>query len=166
MTAHSIFQWFAPPECPRTDLRHRARALWIVSWPFFAVVTVLLGIAVLVEPETLARRATTVAAVGGLMTVLHITSRGGRPVLARWILVTGLSAIVTQRGWVTGGIHAPVAVFYVLFIVMAGRLLGTRGAVATAATCTLGAIVLAVGTALGWLVPTPGAGSTLGSFAF
>jgi signal transduction histidine kinase len=166
MTRQSIFQWFAPPELARTDLRHRARALWIVSWPFFLVVTVLLGIAVLVEPQTLVRRATTVAAVGGLMTALHMTSRGGRPVLASWILVTGLSVIVTQRAWVTGGIHAPVAVFYVLFIVIAGVLLGARGAVATAAACTLGAIVLTVGTTLGWLTLRPGAGSALGGFVF
>ena len=166
MTPQSIVQWFAPPEFERADLRHRARALWIVSWPFFAVVTVLLGIAVLVEPDTLVRRATTIAAVGGLMTVLHMTSRAGRPVLASWILVIGLSVIVTQRAWVTGGIHAPVAVFYVLFIVMAGVLLGARGAIATAALCTLGAIVLTVGTALGWLTPRPGAGSALGGFVF
>jgi len=166
MTAQSIFQWFAPPEFARVDLRHRARALWIVSWPFFAVITVLLGIAALVEPHTLVRRATTVVAVGGLIAVLHMTSRAGRPVLASWILVSGLAVIVTQRAWVTGGIHAPVAVFYVLFIVMAGVLLGSRGAVATAGACTLGAIVLAVGTALGALTPRPGAGSVLGGFVF
>jgi signal transduction histidine kinase len=87
-------------------------------------------------------------------------------VLASWILVIGLSVIVTQRAWFTGGIHAPVAVFYVLFIVMAGVLLGARGAVATAAACTLGAIVLAVGTTLGALTPRPGAGSALSGFVF
>jgi signal transduction histidine kinase len=125
---------------------------------------VLLGIAVLVEPQTLARRATTVVAVGGLMTVLHMTSRGGRPVLASWILVTGLSVIATQRAWVTSGIHAPVAVFYLVFIVMAGVLLGTRGAIATAATCTLGAIVLTLGTTLGSIAPKPGDGPALGGF--
>ena len=166
MIPQLIFEWFAPPQLARADLRHRARALWLVSWPFFAVVTILLGIAVLVEPETLVRRATTIAAVGGLMTVLHMTSRAGRPLLASWVLVIGLSVIVTQRAWVTGGIHAPVAVFYVLFIVMAGVLLGARGAVATAAACTLGAIVLTVGTTLGWLTPRPGAGSALGGFVF
>src|SRR5437764_625906 len=47
MSSQSFFHWFAPPEYARTDLRRPARALWIVSWPFFAVVTVLLGIVVL-----------------------------------------------------------------------------------------------------------------------
>jgi len=159
-------RWFAPPNFPRADLRERARSLWMVSWPFFAVVTVVLVIAVLVEPSTAARRAITIASVGALVAVLHAISRAGRPILASWVLVVGLSVIVTQRAWITGGIHAPVAVFYLLFIVVAGVLLGTRGALATAAVCTLGAIVLAIGTALHWLMPRPGAGSALGGFVF
>src|SRR5688572_7774328 len=124
MIPQPIVRWFEPPELVRPDLRSHARALWVVSWPFFAVVTVVLGIAVLVEPNTLARRVTTVAAVGALIAILHSISRAGRPVLASWILVIGLSVIVTQRAWITGGIHAPVAVFYVLFIVMASLLMG------------------------------------------
>ncbi len=161
-----MLRWFAPPDLPRPDLRRHAQTLWIVSWPFFAVVVLLLAIAVLVEPDTLARRATTIAAVGALVTVLHTISRCGRPVLASWILVIGLPLIVTQRAWITGGIHAPVSVFYVLFIVMAGVLIGARGGLATAGVCALGASVLAAGTALEWLTPRPGAGSALGGFVF
>ena len=166
LTPQSVLRWFGPPKLSRPDLQRRARALWVVSWPFFAVVTVVLGIAVLVEPHTLARRAITIAAVGALMIVLHTISRAGRPVLASWILVIGLSVIVTQRAWITGGIHAPVAVFYVLFIIMAAVLIGVRGGLATAAVCFLEAIVLTVGTALEWLTPRPGAGSALGGFVF
>ena len=166
MTPQSVFQWFAPPELPRSDLRQRARALWLVSWPFFAVVTVLLAIAVLVDPQTLVRRATTIAIVGGLMTVLHMTSRAGRPVLASWMLVIGLCVVITQRAWVVGGIDSPVAAFYVLFIVMASVLLGRRGALATAAVCTVGAIVLTAATSRGWLSPKPGAGPPLDGFVF
>ena len=166
MTPRSIFSWFGPPELSQPDLRRRAGALWIVSWPFFAVVTVVLGIAGLVEPDTLARRAITIAAVGALMALLHAISRAGRPVLASWILVIGLTVIVTQRATNTGGIHAPVAVFYALFVVMAGVLIGVRGGLVTAAVCVLGAIVLTVATALGRLTPPPDAGSPLGAFVF
>ena len=155
--------WFAPPQLACPTLRRQARALWIVSWPLFAVVSVALAIAVLVEPDTLARRATTVAAVGALVVTLHAISRAGRPGLASWILAIGLSVIVTQRAWITGGIHAPVAVFYVLFILMGSMLLRARGGYATAAVCLLGAITLTIGTALGWLTPRPGAGSPLGA---
>jgi len=82
LTRQSIYQWFAPPELERPDLRERARALWILSWPFFAIIAVVLGIGVLVEPYTAARRATTIGAVGTLMAVLHAISRAGRPVFA------------------------------------------------------------------------------------
>src|SRR5262245_29801069 len=123
MIRQPIVRWFDPPELPQADLRQQARALWLVSWPFLAVVAAVLAIAVLVEPDTLVRRVTTVAAVAALVTVLHTISRAGRPVLASWILVSGLTVIVTQRAWITGGIHAPVATFYVLFIIMAGVLI-------------------------------------------
>jgi signal transduction histidine kinase len=162
----SILNWFAPPHLSRPDLRRRARALWIVSWPFFAVVAVALTIAVLVEPETLVRRLTTITTVGVLIALLHAISRAGRPMLASWILVFGLTVIVTQRAWITGGIHAPVAVFYVLFIVMASVLLGNRGALATAAVCFLAAAILDIGTAFQWLTPPLGAGSPHGAFVF
>ncbi|MGH9411869.1 MAG: sensor histidine kinase [Vicinamibacterales bacterium] len=162
----SMLHWFAAPELPSPDLRRHARALWIASWPFFAVVASMLTIAVIVEPETLVRRATTIAAVGVLIALLHAMSRAGRPALASWMLVLGLSAIVTQRAWITGGIHAPVAVFYALFIVMAGVLIGVRGGIATAAACALGAILLTTGTAFHWLAVHRGAGSALGALVF
>jgi signal transduction histidine kinase len=165
---HQLLQsfWLAPPQLACPTLRRHARALWIVSWPLFAVVSVALAVAVLVEPDTLARRATTVAAVGALVCTLHAISRAGRPALASWILVLGLSVLVTQRAWITGGIHAPVAVFYVLFILVASVLIGTRGGYVTAAVCGLGAITLTIGTALGWLTPRPGAGSPVGALIF
>jgi len=107
----------------------RARALWIVSWPFFAVVAIVLGIAAAVEPDTLARRTVTVAAVGSLIILLHTINRAGRPMLASWMLVSRAlrPRHPNARGF-TGGIFAPVAVFYALFIVMAGMLIGVRGA--------------------------------------
>jgi signal transduction histidine kinase len=166
MMTHPLFRWFAAPDLQRPDLPRRARALWVVSWPLFAVVAVVLGMAVLVEPDTAARRAVTIGSVGLLVAGLHQVSRAGRPMLASWILVIGLSVVVTQRAWITGGIHAPVAVFYVLFIVMAGALIGARGALITAGVCMVGAIVLTIGTAQEWLTPKPGAGPALGGFVF
>ncbi len=130
------------------------------------MITAVLGIASLVEPGTWARRAVTVAAVGFLTILLHTINRAGRPILASWILVLGLSVIVTERAWITGGIFAPVAVFYVLFIVIASMLIGVRGSLVTAAVCFLSAIVLAIGTAREWLTTPPGAGSPLGGFVF
>ena len=158
--------WLTPPDLQTADLRRQARAVWLLSWPFLAIVAVTLGVAVLVEPDTLGRRATTVSAVAALVLLLHVLSHRGKPALASWMLVIGLSVIVTQRAWITGGIHAPVAVFYLLFIVMAGALLGARGATVTAAVCLLGAVVLTTGEALDWLTPLPAAGPPLGGLIF
>ena len=158
--------WFAPPELPSAELRRRARALWVVSWPFLAIVALVLGIAVMVEPQTLARRATTVIAVGSLIAILHAISRAGRPMLASWMLVIGLTAIVTQRAWITGGIHAPVAVFYAIFIVMAGALLGNRGGFITAMASIVGGIALTVGESMNLLVAKANAGPPLAGLVF
>jgi signal transduction histidine kinase len=136
-------------------------ALWVVSWAFFAVVTITLATAVLVEPGTLARRAVTVAVVGAFVAILHAISRTGRPLIASWMLVIGLTLIGTERAWGTGGINAPVPVFYVLFIMMAGVLIGPRGGIATAAVAVAGAVLLTVATSLRWLTPRPG-GSPIG----
>src|SRR4051812_29919088 len=166
MMMPSMLRWFAPPDLLRPEPRRRARALWLMSWPFLAIVASVLAVAVVVDPATIWRRAITVTAVAMLIAILHAISRAGRPVLASWILVIGLSIIVTQRAWITGGIHAPVAVFYVLFIIMASVLIGPRGGLVTAAVCVLGAVVLTLGTALEWLTPRPGAGSPLAGFVF
>ena len=146
-----LIRWFAPPTLATSEDTRRAHALWLASWPFFGVVTGTLAFAVAVDPETLSRRAITIAAVGVLVALIHEMSRRGRPVLASWMLVIGLTVIVTQRAWNTGGIHAPVAVFYTLFVIMAGALLGARAGTVTAAVCLTGAIFLTMAEQLGWL---------------
>ena len=78
MTQLHLLEWFGPPKLGRPDLQRRARALWVLCWPFFAVVAVTLSVAVLVESDTLWRRVTTVTAVGTLMLLLHAISRTGR----------------------------------------------------------------------------------------
>src|SRR3982751_6495957 len=95
-----LLSWFAPPELPSLELRQKARSLWIVSWPFLAVVVAMLALAVMANPATLSRRATTVAAVAIVVIMPHLISRNGRPELASWLLISGLTAVVTQRAWI------------------------------------------------------------------
>jgi signal transduction histidine kinase len=161
-----MIQWFAPPSLESSEAERRARGLWLVAWPFLAVVTVTLGIAVAVEPETLARRAVTVAAVAILITILHEINRRGRTSLASWLFVIGCTVIVTQRAWITGGVHAPVAVFYALFILMAGGLLGTGAGLVTALTCLAGSMLLTAAELLGALAPPAGTKSPVAAFVF
>jgi signal transduction histidine kinase len=162
----AVLRWFSIPDLPRPDLQRHARALWLVSWPLLAIVVISLAAAVLVEPSTFARRATTAAAVAVLVCVLHVVSRGGRPLLASWVLVLGLSIIVTERAWMTGGIHAPVSAFYALFIVMAGAIIGFRASLVTAGVCFLGAVVLTLATWEHWLGVPLNAGSPIAQLVF
>ena len=162
----SLRDWFAAPDLPTRELRRQARALWIVSWPFLAVLTGMLGILTLVQPETLPRRVVTISVVAALVIAVHALSRRGKPGLASWLLVISFSVFVTQRAWITGGIHTQVAVFYLLFTVMAGTLLGFRGAIVTAIVCALGAAALTAGELFELLVPRAGAGPPLAAFMF
>jgi signal transduction histidine kinase len=161
-----VLRWFGPPVLAGSEDTRRAHSLWMVSWPFLLVVIVLLSALVAVEPETLTRRAVTMASVGILVAGLHELSRRGRPVLASWILVIGLTLVVTQRAWNTGGIHAPVAVFYTIFVIMGGALIGARGGVVTALVALGGALFLTAAELVGWLLPRPGEGPAIASFVF
>jgi signal transduction histidine kinase len=123
----------------------------MTAWGFLAVIIVALTLLVLVDPTTLARRSVTIGAVTVLVLALHEVNRRGHPRLAGWILVLGCIAIVTQRAWITGGLDSPVAAFYVIFMMMAGTLLGIRAGVIAAAACALGGTILAFGEASGRL---------------
>jgi signal transduction histidine kinase len=161
-----LIRWFAPPVFTTPEATRRAHALWIVSWPFLAVVALTLSVAVLVQPETFERRAVTVTATAALIAILHELNRRGHTVLGARLLVTGLTLLVTQRAWNTGGIHAPVHLFYALFIVMAGALLGRRAAFGIALLSVAGAVFLALAQLTGWLPPPVGARPALASFVF
>jgi len=165
-TASPVLRWFAPPSLLTAEDTRRARILWTVAWPFLAVVAATLAMAVALEPATLGRRVVTVTAVALLVATLHEVSRRGRTVLACWMLVVGLTLLVTQRAWITGGIHAPVEVFYALFVMTAGGLLGRRASSITGLLCFACACFLTGAEMLGLLTPPVGADPPLGSLVF
>jgi signal transduction histidine kinase len=152
MAAAPVLRWFAPPLLPTLDSTRRARALWRVSWSFFGVVAVLLSAAAVATPDSMSRRLTSIALVGLLVGLLHVLNQRGRTGVASWLLVLGLVGIVTQRAWDTGGVHAPVALFYMMFILLAAGLLGMRGSLVTALACIVSASVLAAAELAGVLV--------------
>lgn len=136
-------RWLGPPLLSTPDSTRRARVLWRVSWSFLAVLGVLLVTAGLATPSSLPRRLTSITLVGVLVAVLHVLNRRGHTALASWLFVLGLTATVTQRAWTMGGVHAPVALFYMMFILLAAGLLGIRGSVVTALACVASAAFLA-----------------------
>jgi signal transduction histidine kinase len=154
-----IIGWFGPPSMASSESTRRARALWFISWSFFGLLAVLLIAASIVTPSTVVRRAVSIGAVGVLVLLLHILNRRGRTALASWLLVLGLTLIVTQRAWNVGGVHAPVALFYIMFVLMAAGLLGVRGSIVVAAACISSATFLVGAETAGWIAPLTRPGS-------
>lgn len=132
-------RYFGPPRLRSADATTEARTLWITSVGFLAVVVVMLGVTSAIDPTSLERHAITLAAVAALIAILHEANRWGRTRIASWTFVVGLVLIVTQRAWGTGGIYAPISVFYVLFVLMAGGLIGTQASVTVAVLCAAAA---------------------------
>jgi len=161
---HPMMRWLAPPVLTTGETTRRARALWMVGWSFFALLAFLLAAAIIATPETLVRRGTSIALVGLLVLCLHVLNRRGYTAVASWIFVLGLTVIVTQRAWFTGGVHAPVALFYMLFVLIASGLLGARSAMITAIACLGSAMLLTIAELRGWLTPPAAAGSTAVAF--
>jgi signal transduction histidine kinase len=153
-----VLRWFAPPRLATPEFTRRAHELWKISWAFFGLLTVILLAASVTNPILMARRLTSVMLVGVLVVILHALNRRGRTVLASWLLVLGLTAIVTQRAWHTGGVHSPIALFYMMFILIAAGLLGMQGSIVTAAASVISAAVLWVAEVAGLLTP-PGPGN-------
>jgi signal transduction histidine kinase len=146
--------WLAPPLLATPDSTRRARALWRVSWSLFGVIAILLIAVSRATPGTMPRRLTSVALVGLLVVVLHVFNRRGHTAFASWLLVLGLTGILTQRAWQTGGVHASVGPFYMMFVLLAAGLLGVRGSVITALACIVSAALLTAAELVG-LVTIP-----------
>lgn len=167
MTASSapISRWFAPPLLDTLESTRRARALWGFSWAFFALVAVFLIAASLPEPSLMPRRMISIALVGLLVLVLHLINRRGHTILACWLLILGLTAIVTQRAWDTGGLHALIAPFYMMIVLMGAGLLRIQGGIIAALACVASAALLGVAELAGWLiVPAPQLSTATESF--
>ena len=162
--AQSLIGWFSPPVLSSAEATRRARSFWVLAWSFFGLLAVMLSAAIIATPATFERRATSIVMVGMLVLLLHALNRRGRTEVASWILVLGLTGIVTQRAWYTGGIHAPVALYYVIFVLLAAGLLGIRGSILTALACVVSATLLAGVGLAGWLPPPPPGGSMAVAF--
>jgi len=140
----AVYRWFAPPRLATPAASQRARYIWMTAWGFLGVIVAALTLLILVDPTTLQRRSVTIGAVTALVLTLHEVNRRGRPRVAGWLLVLGCIAIVTQRAWITGGLDSPVAAFYVIFVMIAGTLLGLRAGIVAAMLCLMGGSLLAV----------------------
>jgi len=125
----------APPLFSSEELTQRAHTFWLVACGALLVTSALLLPLILEIPERRSQRVITLAVIWlGIGLLLKVNGRGWTR-LAGWGLVLGLVAVVAERAWATGGLAAPLPSFYVLFVMMAGVLLGPRGGLVVALVC-------------------------------
>lgn len=147
--------WFAPPLLPTLESTRRARALWAISWSFFGLIALFVTAAGLATPRLLPRRLVSITLLGVLVVLLHVLNRRGRTVVACWLFILGLAAIITDRAWDTGGVHAALlAPFYMMIVLMGAGLLGIQGGMIAALACVASGGLLSGADFAGWL-PDP-----------
>jgi signal transduction histidine kinase len=137
-------RWFGPPQLATEELTQRAHTFWLVSTGSTVIGTLTLLVLVLQQPETLGPRSFSLLWLWGLHFLLSLANHRGRPNLAGWCLVLGLVALVTYRSWMLGGLHSPVVPLYVIFVLMAGLLLGGHAGALVAVICFSCGVAMAV----------------------
>jgi signal transduction histidine kinase len=158
--------WFSPPVHASEDLTRRAFALWNTGWGTFGIGTAFLVVMIVLEPASTARRVGTIVGLAIIAAVAHEASRRGHTIAASWTFLALIIAFLTQRAWITGGIHAPILPLYVIAIMMGGVLLGGRGAWAATGAAVAGSGLLAAAELLGWIAPWQAFGSPVAMFLF
>jgi signal transduction histidine kinase/FixJ family two-component response regulator len=117
------------------EFAHQVRTVRRLAWSAIVVAVVFLAALILEQPDTLARRSSTLAAVLILAFLVLAVNRAGRARLASWLLVAGLTAIISARAWTAGGIVTPISGGYTILVLLGGVLLGTGGGTIVAIAC-------------------------------
>lgn len=121
----------------------RARTFRALALAVMGVVSTFLSLLIVLQPETLMRRAGTILAVALASGLLLWVNRTGRTLLATWLLLGALYVILTVRTYSGGGIAAPATTAYVILVLMAGLLLGRRGGILMAIASALAGLAMA-----------------------
>ena len=142
---NAFLQWLIPPPTlNRGDEAERMRTFQRVAGGLAFVVTVFLSILMIEQPGTIGRRVRSILVVAGVSLLLVWLSRRRGPALASWLLVAALAVLVSERAYTSGGLQAPAVQLFLIIVMIAGLLRGTRGGAFTAAG------FFAIGFALLW----------------
>jgi signal transduction histidine kinase/FixJ family two-component response regulator len=145
--------FLAPPQLATEERTQRARTFWTVATGTGAIGSAFVLLLIVYQPYTAPTRALSIAMLWALVLSLLEVNRRGRTQLASWCLLLGLIGIITQRAWVQGGIAAPATPLFVVFMMIAGVLIGERGSLIVALLCVACGAVLVVGEETGVLPP-------------
>ena len=147
-----------PPRRPTTtetvDVRSRAARLlrsflWIQAGGFL----IYLGVSTWVAPSAFPRYGLQTAFGWAVILALFWAVRRGHVVLASVGYLGCGWLLLSVSAYTAGGVHGSATLGYLVLVVAAGLLLGTRGTVVTALACALTALALAVGGTMRLLPP-------------
>ena len=124
--------WSLLPTLEGEERAQRALIFYGVARSVMALTTLFLLVLVVMQPETLGRRLTSIGLVIISGLVLLEVNRRGRTSMASWAFIGCLIALIAERTWTSGGISAPASMLFVIVVMVAGLLAGGRGAVVTA----------------------------------
>lgn len=149
-----MFDVLRPPVFATEEQNRCALAFWRVGWGILLINTPVAILLMLELPATIPRRTATALFLWLLIIPLLVVNRRGGTRFASWCLLMALVALITLRAWLLDGLAAPVAPFFVIFVVMAGLLLGQRGGIVVGLACIAASIMLTVASELHWLPPS------------
>ena len=117
---------------------HRVAQLTALLVPLFFLPLIAL------RPETWQRRCGTALIVIGCMCLVLELNRRDRTQLASWLFVGSLSTLVSHRALSSGGLTATTCLLYLLNVLLAGLLIGTRGGAIIASVLSAVGLALAL----------------------
>ncbi|HVN97165.1 MAG TPA: PAS domain S-box protein [Syntrophorhabdaceae bacterium] len=138
----TINRIMAPPVFSDAEKNWTAYRLSYMLWAAMLVIT-LMGVGiVLIQPDNLRRWIINVAVTNGSCIILLALTRKGYVRFAAIFFGVEMWAVVTARVLTAGGMQGPVAMTYVVVILVAGLLLGERWGIAAGVVCGVTGLVL------------------------
>jgi signal transduction histidine kinase/ActR/RegA family two-component response regulator/PAS domain-containing protein len=119
-----------------------ARVFRRVAWITALVVTVVMPVIALAQPDAARRAVRVIVLLDGMVLFTLWLTRLGRVRLASWIYVLVLISLITYNAPAVGGIRSPGVQAYFIFAMLAGLLLGTRVGILIGIVCALLALGL------------------------
>jgi signal transduction histidine kinase len=147
-------RFFSPPQLDSADLSVRARTLHRVARATGIIAPTFLLALIALQPETWLRRSFSILVVLLAAGVVLAINHRGKTELASSLFIGALIGLVTHKSLSSGGVSAPQCFLFLVFVLLAGLLLGTRGGAIAAAVEILIGLGLALSARAGALPPS------------
>jgi hypothetical protein len=108
-----------------------------IAWFTAVLVTAIMAVIAIVQPDAALRAVRNIVIIDGLVLGALWLAGRGRVRAASWIYVWGCVLLITLNAISAGGIRSPGIPAFLIFVMMAGLLLGEREGGAMAVACAV-----------------------------